>query len=330
MKIRREDFTIMGEKVIVLLPLDAPQRAQLEAAAPDWEFLYREAAAVTDGEIGEAVVIVGNLPPARLCKAGKLRLLQLNSAGTDGYTAPGVLPSGAALTNATGAYGLGISEHMMGVLLSLSKKLPGYYDCQKAGEWSDLGPVRAIYGSHVLSVGLGDIGGRFARLCKAFGAHVTGVRRAGRDKPDYVDRLVLIDELDSVLPEADTVALSLPGTKATYHLFDRDRIAKMKPGALLLNVGRGTAIDPDALYEALESGHLGGASIDVTEPEPLPAGHKLWKAKNLLITPHVSGGFHMPQTLGLIAEIAAENIVALRQGKPFRSLVDLETGYRKL
>ena len=316
--------------MIVLLPLEAPFRARLEAAAPDWEFLYREPSTATDSEIEEAIAIVGNLPPARLSKAQNLKLLQLNSAGTDGYTAPGVLPSGALLANATGAYGLGISEYMMGVLLSLSKKLPGYYDCQRAGEWKDLGPVRAVCGSHVLAVGLGDIGGRFARLCKAFGAQVTGVRRAGTDKPEYVDRLVLIDALDTVLPEADAVALSLPGTKATYHLFDRERIAKMKPGALLLNVGRGTAIDPDALCDALESGHLGGAAIDVTEPEPLPAGHRLWKAPNLLITPHVSGGFHMPQTLGLIAEIAAYNLAAIRQGQPLRSLVDLETGYRKL
>lgn len=320
----------MGEKVIVLLPLEAPHRAKLEAAAPGWEFLYREPSAVTDSEIGEATAIVGNLPPARLAKAAKLGLLQLNSAGTDGYTAPGVLPPGAALANATGAYGLGISEYMMGVLLSLSKKLPGYYDCQRAGEWRDLGPVRAICDSHVLAVGLGDIGGRFARLCKAFGAHVTGVRRAGTDKPEYIDRLVLIDELDSVLLEADTVALSLPGTKATYHLFDRERISKMKPGALLINVGRGTAIDPDALCDALESGQLGGAAIDVTEPEPLPAGHRLWKAPNLLITPHVSGGYHMPQTLGMIADIAAHNLAALRDGQPLRSLVDLETGYRRL
>lgn len=320
----------MGEKVIVLLPLEESYRTKLEDSAPDWEFVYRRAAELTDSEIRQAAVFVGNPPAPRLSIAENLKLVQLNSAGTDGYTASGVLPPGAALTNATGAYGLGISEHMMGVLLAMSKNLLGYHDRQQAGEWQDLGPVRAVYDSTVLSVGLGDIGGRFAKLCKAFGAHVIGVRRTGTDKPDYVDRLVLIDELDSVLPEADTVALSLPGTKATYHLFDEGRIAKMKPGALLINVGRGTAIDPDALYDALESGHLGGAAIDVTEPEPLPAGHKLWKAKNLLITPHVSGGFHMPQTLGLIVDIAAQNIRNLREGKSLRNLVDMETGYRKL
>ena len=318
------------KKIIVLIPLEPPYREKLEQAAPSYEFLYLTPGTLEREQAVKAEIFIGNPPPALLKDSPCLKWVQLNSAGTDGYTAPGVLPEGTLLTNATGAYGLGISEHLMAFLLSLYKNFPAYYENQKQALWQDQGPVRSVCGSTVLVVGLGDIGSRFAMLCKAFGAHVIGVRRKGTQKPDYVDRLVLTQDLDTVLGQADVTALSLPGTKETYHLFDAGRIAKMKPGSLLLNVGRGTAIDPAALYEALESGQLGGAAIDVTQPEPLPAHDPLWKAKNLLITPHVSGGYHMPQTKGLIVDIAAENLARFQRGEKLKNLVDFSTGYRQL
>ena len=127
----------------------------------------------------------------------------------------------------------------------------------------------------------------------------------------------------------DIVALTLPAYGATDGLFTGERMMKMKKGAILINVGRGTLVDNLALAELLNEGYLGGALVDVTDPEPLPAEHPLWDAKNALITPHVSGGFQLPETLTRIVKIACENLVRFREGRELRNLVDFETGYKK-
>ena len=138
-----------------------------------------------------------------------------------------------------------------------------------------------------------------------------------------------MEELDSLLPRADVVALSLPGNPSTYHTLNRERIPLLSPNAIVLNVGRGTAVDTDALSDALYAGKIAGAALDVTDPEPLPADHPLWKAPNAIITPHISGGYALPETLQQIAEIFAENLKRFQAGEPLRNVVDLETGYCK-
>ena len=137
-----------------------------------------------------------------------------------------------------------------------------------------------------------------------------------------------MDKFKDCLQDADIVATCLPGTKETYHLFDREAFLSMKEGAYFINIGRGGAVDTDALANALNSGHLKGAAVDVTEPEPLPKDHPLWKAKNLILTPHVSGGYHLPETLERIVSISAENLKLFMEGKPLNNIVDLATGYR--
>jgi len=314
-------------KVLVVVPTSEKHRAWLEAAAPDAEFIYNEAP--TRAEIAQADVILGNAAPSMISPEDKLQWLQTNSAGVDGYL-DGCLPKNAVLTNATGAYGLAISEYMLAVWLEQMKKLHTYRDVQHTSTWKDLGPVTSAWESTVLVLGLGDIGGEFAKRAKALGAYVIGVRRKGTDKPDYVDELILTEKLDEYLPKADCVAITLPGTKETKGMFGAERLAKMKDGAILLNVGRGMTVDSDALVDALESGKLSGAGVDVTDPEPLPADHPLWKQENAVITPHVSGGFHLEETHNRIIRIMAENLRAFCAGKPLKNVVDFETGYRKL
>lgn len=275
-------------------------------------------------------IIIGNLPKEKLNIAKNLKWLQLNSAGADVYVKEGVLPEGVILTNATGAYGLAISEHMLGVLLELLKKLNLYRDNQRENIWKDEGEVRSIYGSTVLVVGLGDIGSEFAKRIKALGGYTIGIRRSDTRKPEFIDELYLMDKLDEVLGRADVVALTLPQTKDTYKLFNKDRLLKMKKGAVLLNVGRGTVIDTDALYEVLQEDYLFGAAIDVTDPEPLPSAHNLWDLKNVIITPHISGDYHLRETHNRIVNIAAENLKAYLKGEELKNIVDLSTGYRRL
>jgi len=161
------------------------------------------------------------------------------------------------------------------------------------------------------------------------GAHVIGVRRTNRNKPDYLDEQHTMDDLDMLLGRADIVAMVLPGGSATNHIMDERRLRLMKKGAYLINVGRGNAIDPDGLYKALKDGHLGGCGLDVTEPEPLPADSPLWDLENLVITPHVAGNFFLPETFERIVRIAGENLAAWANGTPYRNVVDFTTGYRK-
>lgn len=310
------------------LPLTDEHRAKLTTAVPGAEII-QPAGDPAPEQLADAEFILGNVPPALLGHCTKLRLVQLNSAGTDGYLT-GALPAGTLLTNATGAYGLSISEHLLAMLLSLMRNFPAYQRNQQKKEWRHEGGIRSVWGSTILVLGLGDIGGEFARKAKALGAVTIGVRRAGTDKPDYLDELYTTDRLDELLPRADVVAMSLPSTPATVNIMSRERLALLKKGAYLLNVGRGSALDQDALCDALESGRLAGAGLDVTEPEPLPAGHRLWDAPNLLLTPHASGGFSLPATVDRIVEIAAHNFAACLAGRPVRNQVDFETGYRKL
>ena len=334
----------MNEKrALVTIPTGERHRNLLQQAAPGWEFRFRgtdtlvcapqealPGQPVTQEDVDWAQVILGNVPAAMLHGSPALEWLQTNSAGVEAYIQPGVLAGDTLLTNATGAYGLAIAEHMLGMLLELFKKLELYRDAQKSGAWQSQGAVKAVYGSTVLVLGMGDIGGEFAARCKALGAKVIGVRRSPRPCPEYADEVHLLEDLDSLLPQADVVAFTLPGTDATRGLMSRERLAKMKEGAVLLNVGRGFIVDTEALCDALERGHLSGAGVDVTDPEPLPPTHRLWNIPTAVVTPHISGFYHLRETHERIVGIFLENLRHFQAGEPLRNLVDFATGYRKL
>lgn len=316
--------------VTVLIPTEERHRRLLQESAPAFSFRYSSPETITQEELDHTDILIGNPPPGLLHGSPRLQWLQCNSAGTEPFLQPGVLHPHTLLTNATGAYGLAISEHMLGMLLELFKKLHTYRDAQHLHQWQSLGRVRSIEGSTVLVLGMGDIGGEFARRVKALGAYVIGVRRTDTRCPAYADEVHLTADLDQLLPLADVVAVSLPGTSETAGLLDRRRIAMMKDGAVVLNVGRGSIIDTEALCDALESGHLAGAGLDVTDPEPLPSHHRLWDIPNAVITPHISGFYHLPETLERIVRISAANLKAYTEGAPLRNIVDFSTGYRKL
>lgn len=323
----------LQKNILVTVPVEQRHIDMLQAAAPGCTFRFldfMEKENVTQADVDWADILLGNVDSAQLHGSEKLLWLQTNSAGVEPYLKAGVLAKSTQLTNATGAYGLAISEHMLGMLLELMKKLNLYRDAQREEGWQSLGSVRSVYGATVLVLGMGDIGGEFARRCKALGATVIGMRRKDAEKPDYADEVHLIEELDEILPRADVVAISLPGTEATRNLLNRERIGKMKEGAYLLNVGRGYIVDTQALCDALESGKLAGAGLDVTEPEPLPAGHRLWKIPTAVITPHISGFYHLKETHERILRIFEDNLRRFVAGKPLRNQVDFTTGYRKL
>lgn len=313
--------------ILIDFLLNENQKAELEKTAPDCKLIDTYGKQILPDEIRQANVIFGNPDPKLLSLAENLEWMQLGSAGADRYTAD-TLPKGAVLTNASGAYGPSIGEYMVSMVMNLMLDLPHYRDNQKNHLWKNSHKVRHIPGSVALSVGFGDIGHEFAKRYRSLGGHVIGVKRtAGGEKPDYVDELHTTEELDSLLPRADVVALSLPSTPETRHLFNREKFSLMKKDAIFINVGRGTAVDTGDLCEALLSGEIGGAALDVTEPEPLPADSPLWEIPNAIITPHVSGGWDVEENFDRVFRIALENLGRYMQGKPFRNRVNLKLGY---
>lgn len=173
--------------------------------------------------------------------------------------------------------------------------------------------------------GLGGIGTEVARRAHGLGMRVTATRNSSREGPDFVSYVGLADELGKLAGEADVVVNALPLTGQTTGLFDAELFAQIKPGAIYINVGRGKTTDSAALVAALESGHLYGAGLDVTEPEPLPEDSPLWLLPNVIITPHVAaaGGDSLQRT----ALIATENLRRYVSGEPLLNLVDMEAGY---
>lgn len=312
-------------KILVTVPVDESQKQLLVNAAPNAEFTFSAAADVDRADVEDVEIIFGNVAPKLIAFAENLKLLQLFTAGTDGYIP--VLPAGCAITNTTGAFGLAISEHMLGMLLCLMKRLHQYRDNQKNRLWQDMGEVSSIAGSTAVILGLGDIGGEFAKKLKLLGASTIGVRRTDAKKPDYIDELVLSDRLEAVLPKADILAMALPNTPETVEILNEKTIALLKNGCIVINVGRGSAIDEAALAKAIkERGIMAG--LDVTAKEPLDESSPLWGLENCLITPHVSGFFHLAATKQRMVMIAAENIKRHMENKPYMNRIDLLTGYR--
>ena len=292
------------------------------------------AEAPTPEQLARAEVILGRARVEELEAAKNLRWAQWPAAGTDDCLAhPELfLGRGVMLTNLTGAFSQSISECVLGMVLMLYKKFHLYRDHQAQALWRDEGWQESPVGKHLLILGAGDIGMAVARLFRPFGCRITGMRRVARQVPAEFDAMITADGLDGALPEADIVVCALPGTKETAGLLNRERLARLKPTALLINVGRGSLIDGYALAERLASGQLAGAALDVTDPEPLPPEHPLWRCENALILPHITGGTfgHLRATEERTFAICRENMERYRDGRPLINRVDFATGYRAL
>lgn len=317
------------KKVLVALDMEQRHREKLMAAGEGCEFVFTGMNEASEEQVQWADVIIGNVPAGYIKASAHLELLQLFSAGTDPYIVPDVLSEKTVLANATGAYGKAVSEHAFALTLMLQKKLHLYRDNQNLSRWKDEGPVTSVSDSTVVVVGLGDIGRHYARLVHNMGAHVIGVKRRAGDCPDCVDELCLNEDLDRAIARADIIASFLPGTGGTWHLYNADRFAIMKPNAIFINCGRGSAVDSEALYCALSCGKIAAAGVDVAETEPLPPDSKLWKLENLVITPHISGNFHLPDILERVVDIACTNLRANLGGGEYINAVDMKTGYKK-
>jgi phosphoglycerate dehydrogenase-like enzyme len=320
-------------RAVLCGPLDAPWRDALTARFPDVDtVLFPNLRVATEVGAGDGTHVLltggGSVADAFLAQAQDLRWIQTSSAGVDGICTPALAArSEVVVTSARGIHGDQMSEHTLALILALTRSLPAFLRQQARREWKHH-TLPDMRGRTLMVVGYGAIGRSIARLALAVGLKVIGVRRRGDSRgEDVVEgvRVVGSDDLDGLLPEADYVVLTLPLTAETRGLFDASRLARMRVGAYLLNVGRGQVVDEGALVAALRDGPLGGAALDVFAEEPLPATSPLWDMPNVIVTPHVAAA--SPRYFEQVMHVFSDNLDRFLAGQPLRHTVDVARGY---
>jgi phosphoglycerate dehydrogenase-like enzyme len=306
---------------------EARHEARVRAVAAAAEIRIRPRDVVTADDLAWAQIVLGWPPREHLARARDLVWLHLPSAGADRYADRSLFARpDLVLTNSRGVFGQPIAEHVIALMLAWSRGLHLYMRQQQAADWERLAGVgRDFAASTVGVIGLGSIGTEVARRAAALGATVLAVKRRPAERPPFVAELTGEEGLDGLLRRSDYVVLALPSTHKTQKALSRERIASIKPGAFLVNIGRGALVDQDALIEALQAGRLGGAGLDVTSPEPLPPESPLWHLSNVIITPHASGS--SPTNDDRRFEIFCRNLGRFVAGQALENIVDFEEGY---
>lgn len=282
-------------------------------------------------EIGNSQVLAvfsGNFKVDLLYEAKKLKWIQSWSAGVDQFTEPEslkyLIDNNIKLTTMSGVHGNIIAEHVMGLVISLSRKLYKFYWQQKNQQWQWI-KVDQLEDRVMAIIGLGSIGQEIAARARAFKMKTIGVKRDTGTRISNIDHLYSHDELLTVLKEADYVVVAVPLTDETHQMIGEDEFRVMKSSAYFINISRGQVVDEEMLIRALEEGHIAGAGLDVFTEEPLPPDSPLYKLDNVLITPHIAGVF--PAYDQKAIKIFLENLKRFKSGSPLLNLVDYNRGY---
>lgn len=302
----------------------------LKPVAGDAELVVASSRAEMVKLLDGADVLLGYCTHETLKNGKDLRYILNYSAGVDRcMSSPLIRERDLLVTNMQRIYGPGIAEHAIGMMYMLTRKLHVFHDRQREQQWDRKAVARSemweVQGRTLLVVGLGGIGTEIARRAAALGMRVIATRNSSREGPDFVDYVGLAHELDTLAAQADVVVNATPLTTATTGLFDRKFFANMRPGAYFINVGRGRSVVTGDLIEALNSGQLGGAALDVQDPEPLPPGHPLWSARNVIITPHISAGSDAQMERFWL--LVRENLRRYTSGEHMLNVVDIRRGY---
>jgi len=284
---------------------------------------------VPDNIVRNAEVMLGGCTAGLLQKATKLRWFQHYGSGVDRCMYPGIENKDFILTNNQHSAAPPIAEHVIAMMMSLARGLPAFYSNQARGYWvqrRDINfPMIEVGGKTLLVAGLGGIGTEVAKRAHALGMHVLATRHSSREGPDFVDYVGLPPELLKLAARADVVVNALPLTDETRNLFDRKFFNTLKPGGYFISVGRGKSTVTRDLIAALRDGHLAGAGLDVTDPEPLPPDNPLWTLPNVIITPHVAGLTDKGFERGWL--IIRENLRRYIRGEKLLNVVDVKEGY---
>lgn len=302
---------------------------RLRSVAPGVEIVGAAAGMEGAAQLAGAQAVIGLCDAATLAAAPGLHWIQTWYVGVERCVAlPGLLERNMVLTNTQRTSGVPIAEHAIALTLALARGFPAYARGQSSGTW-DPEPAgsqaRELTGSTLLVVGLGGIGTEIARRGHGLGMRVIATRNSSREGPAFVARVGLPDELLALAAEADVIVNAAPLTPATTGLFDSRFFAAAKPGALFVNVARGASVVTDDLVAALRGGQLGGAGLDVTDPEPLPSNHPLWQLPNVIVTPHVAADSNAQDERYVL--LIAENLRRYVAGEPLLNVVDIQRGY---
>lgn len=306
----------------------AQMASVLQSAAPGVEFIVA-GSPEAKAKLASIDATIG-ICNAEVLSAGKsIRWVQLVTAGVENcVSVPAVRERNILVTNMQRIGGPIIAEHAIAMTLAFTRGLDLYIPAQAQGHWRPsvpAGRMAVVDGKTLLVVGLGGIGSEVGKRAHALGMKVTATRASGRTGPDFVSYVGLPDELPKLASEADFIVNTAPLTPQTKGIFDAAFFAKMKPSAYFINVARGGSVVTADLVDALKNKKIAGAGLDVTDPEPLPADHPLWKAPNVIITPHVAGN----SDLGIEAQtqVVRENLRRYAAGEKMLSVVDVSRGY---
>ena len=323
--------TLPAKKVVFTsqLRLSESDIRELRAAAPSLNIVFPSRESL-DAEIADADAIVGGINREQFLSAKKLKWMQATSAGVENYLTniPELRNSPVTLTNMKIVQGIEIADHAFALLLGLTRRIDVAVKDRETETWrrlADYGPPLELHGKTAVIIGVGGIGMQIAVRAKAFGMRVIGVDPKDIPYTPFLDRTVWPDRLDTVLPEADVLFISAPHTPQTDRMIGAEQFARMKKGVLFIAVSRGKLYDNMALVEALKSGQVAAAGLDVVDTEPLPKGHPLWKTGRVIITPHIAG--RSDEEGPRYFAIYKENLVRFANGEPLRHTVDKEKGY---
>ncbi|MDA0366265.1 MAG: D-2-hydroxyacid dehydrogenase [Chloroflexi bacterium] len=299
-----------------------------EAGGPDTEVMVADSPGAAMEVIGEAEVILGQPSPELVSRAAALKWMQLAAAGADVYFSDLLRDKDFTLTSDKGLVGPQLAEQAFALLLALNRRL-GQALVDGPRSWGRRFEYREatfeLTGLTMGIVGFGGTGREIARLAAGFGMHCISVDAEAVGPTAEVATVWGVDRLDELLQTSDVVASGLPLTPATRGLFGARTFALMKPTALLINVTRGELVDADALVEAMHTGAIAGAGLDVVPEEPLPPSHALWTTPNVLMTPHIAGGsqFRAERLLDRFCR----NVAHLRAGEQLEGVIDRTKGY---
>jgi phosphoglycerate dehydrogenase-like enzyme len=313
-------------KKVLVTGLRPEAVGELKASAPGLRLVTAENEQQLAAEAADAEAILGAITPKLLAAGKQLKWVQVYTAGVERYLTPELRASPVVLTNCKIIQGPNIADHAMALLLALTRNLNRTWAAQAREEWTR-GDYRFVElpGKTAVIIGLGGIGMQIAQRASAFGMRVIGVDPKDISYTSLVAKVVPPDRLNTVLPEADVVFVSAPLTPQSQGMMGPRQFDLMKKGAYFIAVSRGKLYNTEALVKALDSRQLAGAGLDVTDPEPLPKGHPLWKFPNVLITPHVAGQSDRVQERRMA--LLKENLQRFAAGEPLLNMVDKQKGY---
>ncbi len=314
-------------RILVTTPIPPDILAEAVALSPRVLILKEEDLKEKPSLTGEIEIVYGGLVPEQWSLARNLKWNQVPGAGMNGLLTPEVVAHPAVITNAH-MHARAISEHLFGMLLMLTRGLHIAYRQQLTRKWDSSsfthGGLATLPGKTLGILGLGAVGSCAAQMGAALGMRVVGLDRDRAEVPD-VETVYGPQRKHEMLAQGDYITVTLPLTSETRRFVSRREFEVMKPGALLFNVGRGGTIDTDAMVAALESGRLGGAGLDVVDPQPLPPDHPLWTMPNVIISPYCAGKY--PDYDAACGRIFLENLRRYLAGEPLLNVVDKKAGY---